>query len=201
MDLSLMSLTMALAITPPLSGPVAEELDFFIRTSDGRQRIEEGLIRMEDFRSIVEGELAAMGVPLELAVIPLVESGYENTPDLDGRGQCCAGLWQFRRDTARTLGLIVNKKVDERRAVKKSSRAAAKLLARQYRRFKDWGLAIAAYNAGERAVEKAIRHGRTRDVGVLVEKRRLPRYAAKVLAAMVAVRRRAPSPPTPAQLR
>lgn len=198
---NLMSLVMTLALTPHLTGPVVRELDFYLENPDGRRQIAGGLARMEAFRHVVEGELTALGLPLELAAIPLVESGYENARDRDGRGQCCAGLWQLRRDTARHLGLVVNKKVDERRAVKKSTRAAAKLLARQYRRFKDWGLAIAAYNAGEKAVERAIRRSGSRDVAALVQEGRLPRYTARVLAAMMAMRRKEPLPPEAARIR
>jgi membrane-bound lytic murein transglycosylase D len=67
-----------------------------------------------------------------------------------------AGLWQFIPSTGKRYGLIINTLVDERRDPIKSTDAACRYLRDMYNRFGDWSLAIAGYNCGEGAVQKAL---------------------------------------------
>ena len=67
------------------------------------------------------------------------------------------GLWQFMYATGRAYGLDVNSYVDERSDPVRSTKAAAKFLAKLYSMFGDWDLALAAYNSGPGNVSKAIR--------------------------------------------
>lgn len=74
-----------------------------------------------------------------------------------------AGIWQLMPATARTLGLKVGRRYDERKLRCKSTEAAAKYLNTLYNQFGDWMLAIAAYNCGPGGVNKAIRKSGSRN--------------------------------------
>ncbi|MBT3196293.1 MAG: LysM peptidoglycan-binding domain-containing protein [Gammaproteobacteria bacterium] len=94
-------------------------------------------------------------LPLELALLPVVESAFRAYAYSPGRA---AGLWQFIPETGKTYGLKQNWWIDERRSIIASTDAALHFLKDMSREFKgDWLLALAAYNAGAGNVRKAIR--------------------------------------------
>jgi len=101
---------------------------------------------------IIEPILKAYGIPEDFKYMPLVESGLKEGTSPKG----AAGLWQFMPGTARTYGLKVNKKVDERKNVEKSTIAACRYLNDLYDEFNSWTLAAAAYNNGSVKLERAI---------------------------------------------
>jgi hypothetical protein len=94
------------------------------------------------------------GLPLDLKFLSVVESGLR--PVATSKSGA-AGLWQFMRPTGRMMGLEINRTIDERRDVEKSTEAAADYLLHLYEKFDDWTLAIAAYNCGPGNLRKAIR--------------------------------------------
>lgn len=106
------------------------------------------------YMPIFEQALEEQGLPLELKYLPIIESGLD--PNVTSR-HGAAGLWQFMLPTARGLGMEVNSLVDERRDPYLSSEKAAAYLKDLYQAYGDWSLAIAAYNCGPGAVNKAIR--------------------------------------------
>lgn len=97
--------------------------------------------------------LRKAGVPTQLAAVVLVESGGDPTA-LSPKG--ARGLWQLMPKTAREYGLTVNAETDQRLDVVRSTRAAAEYLRDLYAEFGSWKLALAAYNAGDQAVKRAL---------------------------------------------
>ena len=106
------------------------------------------------YMPIFEQALEAEQLPLELKYLPIIESALDpNAVSRSGAG----GLWQFMPASAKGYGLEISSLVDERRDPYKSSKVAAKMLRDLYATYGDWSLAIAAYNCGPGAVNKAIR--------------------------------------------
>ena len=102
---------------------------------------------------IIEEELHAAGLPMELRYLAVIES---NLSIRATSRMGAVGLWQFMPATGKNLGLEINSLVDERCDVLKSTRAACKFLSHLYGVYGDWALAIAAYNCGPGNVNKAI---------------------------------------------
>ncbi len=93
------------------------------------------------------------GLPEDLALLAIVESNG-NPAAVSKAG--AAGLWQLMPGTARKLGLRVNRFIDERFDIVKSTVAAAKYLKELHSIFGRWDLAIAAYNAGPGTIKKRL---------------------------------------------
>lgn len=99
-------------------------------------------------------EIEARQMPLELALLPVVESAFEPYAYSVARA---SGLWQFIPPTGSRYGLKQNWWYDGRRDVVESTRAALDYLQFLHSEFDDWLLAVAAYNCGEANVARAIR--------------------------------------------
>jgi membrane-bound lytic murein transglycosylase D len=103
----------------------------------------------------IAAQLAARGLPAELGYLAWVESGFRS----DAKSPMGSrGVWQFIPATARRYGLTVDEHVDERADFAKETRAATEYLAKLLGEFgKDAPLlAMAAYNAGESRVRRAL---------------------------------------------
>lgn len=123
-------------------------------TRYGRPQVAALLGLSHYYMPIFEQALEAQGLPLELKYLPVIESALDpNAVSKHG----ATGLWQFMLGAAKGLGLEVNSLVDERRDPYLSSETAAAFLKDLYSTYGDWSLAIAAYNCGPGAVNKAIR--------------------------------------------
>ena len=106
----------------------------------------------------VTEQLENANLPLELALLPIVESNYD---PLAYSPSHAVGLWQFIPSTATSLGLERSRWYEGRRDVVQSTAAAATYLAYLNKQFSgNWMHALAAYNSGEGAVRKAIRKNR-----------------------------------------
>jgi len=105
---------------------------------------------------IVE-EIEKRGLPMELALLPMVESAFN--PMAYSRAHA-SGLWQFIPGTGRRFDLKQNWWYDGRRDIVDSTNAALDYLTKLYERHGDWHLALASYNWGENAVARAIAKNR-----------------------------------------
>jgi membrane-bound lytic murein transglycosylase D len=156
---------------------------FFTHTD--RQRFERFMTRGGRYRILVQDILEENNVPAELFYLGMIESGYASRARSNARA---VGIWQFIAPTARRYGLKVNKEVDERLDVMRSTKAAAQYLKDLKQEFGSWYMAMAAYNCGEGRVRTAIRKYRTRDFWKLARRHALPRetvdYIPKFQAAM-----------------
>jgi membrane-bound lytic murein transglycosylase D len=128
----------------------------------------------------------AEGLPPELAYVALVESEFRSGAVSGAKAK---GFWQFMPATGRRFGLAQDSWVDERSDTEKASRAAAQYLRHLHDVFEDWNLALAAYNAGEGRVRRAIRRHGTNDFWELARARALPRetrdYVPRIQAAIL----------------
>ncbi|MGL6258178.1 LysM peptidoglycan-binding domain-containing protein [Vibrio sp. WXL210] len=113
--------------------------------------------RAQPFMHLIVEKIEERGLPLELALLPIVESSFDAFAYSHGRA---AGLWQFVPATGKAMGLEQNFWYDGRRDVAASTDAALNYLAQQHRRFGDWSHAIAAYNSGGGRLNSAIRQNR-----------------------------------------
>ncbi|WP_349570082.1 lytic transglycosylase domain-containing protein [Azotobacter salinestris] len=106
---------------------------------------------------IVE-RLEERGMPLELALLPVIESAYN--PLAYSRAHA-VGLWQFIPSTGRDYNLHQTQWYDGRRDITASTQAAIEYLSRLHDMFNgDWLLALASYNAGEGTVSRAMERNR-----------------------------------------
>jgi membrane-bound lytic murein transglycosylase D len=134
---------------------ISQQADWFARHPAYLERV---LNRASLYLPHVADEVAARGLPAELAFLPVIESAFDPFAYSHGRA---AGLWQFIPGTGKRFGLKQNWWYDGRRDVVESTRAALEYLEYLHGLFDgDWLLAVAAYNCGEGTVGRAIRRNR-----------------------------------------
>lgn len=164
-----------------------EEIDLFAKQFWGGRvgDLASALTRLSAIRPALEAILESAGVPKDLVAVVLVESAAQPFALSARRAR---GLWQLIPETARHYGLEVGDDRDERIQIEPATRAAAHYLGDLYRRFEDWPLALAAYNAGLDAVQKALNGSKAATFWQLSSGGLLPletrSYVPAVLAAM-----------------
>lgn len=97
---------------------------------------------------VIDPILKEYGIPEDFRFLCMIESNLTNARSPAG----AVGFWQFLEGTAMDFGLEVNKEVDERYHVEKSTHAACRYLLKSYDRFRNWALVAASYNAGQKRI-------------------------------------------------
>lgn len=151
-----------------------------------RDRFAEWLARLNHYKPLVEKIFAQFQLPADLIFLSLVESGFN--PKAYSRARA-VGPWQFMKATARLYGLRVDEYVDERRDPIKSTVAAARYLRDLYDLFGTWPLAMAAYNAGERKIFRALRKAKAETFWEIAQtkfiRRETREYVPRFMAAAI----------------
>lgn len=152
-------------------------------------RFEQWLFRLSRYRPIVDKIFTEFHLPSDLVYLSLVESGFN--PYAFSRAKA-TGPWQFMKGTAKAYGLRVDNYVDERRDPIKSTVAAARYLRDLYDLFGAWPLAMAAYNAGEGKVMRALHTAQAESFSEISQTRLIRRetkeYVPRFMAATIIAR-------------
>src|SRR5262245_3706209 len=152
-------------------------------------RFGQWLLRLSRYRPLVETIFTEFHLPSDLVYLSLVESGFN--PYAYSRAKA-TGPWQFMKGTAKLYGLRVDTYVDERRDPIKSTVAAARYLRDLFDLFGAWPLAMAAYNAGEGKVMRALHKARAESFSEISKTRLIRRetkeYVPRFMAATIIAR-------------
>ncbi len=140
------------------------------------------LYRGELYFPLIERLLFDNNLPFQLKNLAALESAL-NPRACSYAG--AAGLWQLMPETARRLGLKVNKYVDERLDPVSSTKAAINYLKKLYLQFEDWSLVLAAYNCGENKIQSLLEETGSKDFGSI--KKYLPRQTQLFVPTFVGV--------------
>lgn len=131
----------------------------------------------------ITGEVERRGMPSEIALLPMIESAFNPGAYSTSRA---SGIWQFIPSTGKNFGMQQNWWYDGRRDIISATTGALDYLQKLHDMFGDWELALAAYNWGEGAVQRAQERNRRRGLPVNYTSLRLPdetrSYVPKLLA-------------------
>ena len=160
---------------------IQQQLGWFKKHPDYLTRISE---RAQPYLYLVVQEIEKEGLPIEIALLPIVESAYYPFSYSHGTA---VGVWQFIPSTGRLYGLDQDWWHEDRRHILNSTRAAARYLKDLGKMFNgDWMLAVAAYNAGPGRIQNAVKinqkAGKQTDYWSLDLPKETEKYVPKLLA-------------------
>jgi membrane-bound lytic murein transglycosylase D len=127
---------------------------------------------------VIERILSENDIPDDFKFIPMVETNMDNVISVKG----ATGFWQFMKPAATKYGLEVNRIVDERYHVEKSTLAATKYLKDAYARFGSWTMAAASYNMGMNGAAEQVDRQKTNNFYNLALNEETSRYIFRLLA-------------------
>jgi membrane-bound lytic murein transglycosylase D len=164
------------------SKAVKENLGLF--STRIREKFSQWLSRSGKYLHLMKDILKKKDIPEDMVFLSLIESGFNPYAYSIARA---AGPWQFIASTARRYGLEINWWKDERRDPIKSTEAAADYLKDLYGMFGSWNLAMAAYNAGEGKIDRALKRSNADNYWDLLATRHIreetKEYVPKFIAA------------------
>jgi membrane-bound lytic murein transglycosylase D len=156
------------AIPNSTSSLVANHENWYSSRPDYVRRMVE---RSQRYLFHIVEEVEKRGMPTEIALLPMIESAYNPQAYSTSRA---SGIWQFIPSTGKHFGLKQNWWIDNRRNVTIATDAALTYLQKLYGMFGSWDLALAAYNAGEGTVGRAIERNRKLGLATDYESIKLP---------------------------
>lgn len=136
------------------------------------------LKRANRFFPVIEPILKEKGIPDDFKFLAVAESALaqEISPAK------AVGFWQILEKTGKELGLEINKEVDERYSIEKSTRAACDFLQKSYLKFGSWTMAAASYNFGRDGIDRQIDRQNNESYYNLVLGDETGRYVYRILA-------------------
>ena len=150
------------------SAYTAKHQDWYASNPDYLKRMFE---RSQKYLFHIVEEVQKRDMPTEIALLPMIESAYNPQANSTSRA---AGIWQFIPSTGKHFGLKQNWWVDNRRDVTAATNAALDYLQKLHGMFGAWDLALAAYNAGEGTVQRAINRNRAQGLPTDYQSLNLP---------------------------
>ena len=142
---------------PDMEGPLVEKWEqWYSERPDYVARVVE---RSRRYLYHIVTEVEARGMPLEIALLPIVESAFNPNALSVSRA---SGIWQFMPSTGKSFGLRQTWWFDSRRDVVAATSSALDYLQKLNAEFNDWQLSLAAYNWGEGNVRRAIARNRAK---------------------------------------
>jgi membrane-bound lytic murein transglycosylase D len=160
----------------------ASKLAWFARNQAYIDRVSD---RATPYLYYIVEELEKRDMPLELALLPIVESAYNPFAYSPSRA---SGIWQFIPNTGKHYGLKQNWWYDGRRDIVAATDAALNYLQKLHKDFNgDWMLALAAYNSGEGNVARAIRRNKKAGKAIDFFSLRLPRETRGYVPSLLAI--------------
>ena len=128
--------------------------------------------------AVIEPILKENNIPDDFKYLSLIESGLMQVTSPSG----AKGFWQFLSGTAKDYGLEVNKNIDERYHIEKSTQAACEYLLDAYGRYGNWTMVAASYNAGQNRIRDEIKLQGTNDYYELYLSDESSRYVYRIIA-------------------
>lgn len=176
------------ALETPINKRIQQEINWYSRHPSYMSRVSN---RAAKYLYFIVEELDKRDMPMEIALLPIVESAYDPFAYSFARA---SGMWQFVPATAKSFGLKQNWWYDGRRDVVEATRAALDYLEYLHKRFDgNWMHALAAYNSGSGRVSRAIRKNKAKGLGEDYWQLDLPRetegYVPKLFALKALVER------------
>ena len=155
---------------------------FYASRPEYWERINE---RGKRYLHLICAEIEQRGMPMEIALLPIIESAYNPSALSKARA---SGIWQFIPATGKIYGLQQNWWLDNRRDVTMATTGALDYLERLYTMFGDWQLALASYNWGEGSVSRAVSKNRARSMSGDYSSLRMPAETRNYLPKLQAVK-------------
>jgi len=134
--------------------------------------------RTHKYFPIIEPILEKNGIPNDFKYLAVIESGLQNVTSPAG----AKGFWQIMKPTAKENGLEVNVNVDERYHLEKSTQVACDYLNAAKKRFGNWTMAAAAYNAGNAGIARKIEAQKVTNYYDLLLGEETQRYVPRMVA-------------------
>lgn len=168
---------------PPIANDrIDVQKKWFLRHPDYMDRVSRRAAR---YLHYVVNELERHNMPMEMAMLPIVESAFDPFAYSHGRA---SGMWQFISATGKRYDMEQNWWYDGRRDIVASTQGAIAYLSDLHEEFNgDWLLALAAYNTGEGNVRKSIRRNKRAGKPTDFWNLRLPRETREYVPRLLAV--------------